>query len=116
MSGIETFSIASSIASIVLAAVAIWQATFFYTKSKSTEQNITNALCEIKSQTETLSKLNTRFMDRLIKAVTENRPTEANESTHKLVSALENLPQAIAMQITRPGNDKSEELLIDILT
>jgi uncharacterized protein YoxC len=111
----EVWSIASSIASIILALFAIFLAIYLYVKTKSTEQAVTNSLCEIKSQTETLTKLNSKWMDRLIKGVTDGRPQIADPSISQLLTALSQLPQSISMQFTQPNAGKEESYLTEQL-
>jgi len=64
----EAFNIAASIASIILAVVAIWQAVHFYTQGKNTESRVETALSSIRAQVETLQSINGRTLDRLTKA------------------------------------------------
>jgi len=67
---LEIFSIAASIASIILAIVAIGLAVFFYRDSKSAESNVATSLEGIKTQSEILKEISARWMDRLMEYVT----------------------------------------------
>ena len=53
----DTFNLAASIASIILAVVAVWQAVYFYSQGKNTESRVETALSAIKAQVEVLEVL-----------------------------------------------------------
>jgi hypothetical protein len=88
----ETFSIASSIASTVLAVIAIWQALYFYTQAKNTEARVETALASIKTQVETLQAINGKTLDRLTKYATTHREDGSSQVANALSSALKELP------------------------
>jgi hypothetical protein len=68
---VDGFNIAASISSIILAFVAIAQATYYFTQTKSTEERVSVALAEIKSAAQSLERLSGRYLDRLTKHVAE---------------------------------------------
>ena len=80
----NTLSIASSITSLVLAAIAIWQAVYFYTQAKNTETRVETTLASINAQVQTLQSINAKTLDRLTKYAT----TPRDEPSTQLVQAL----------------------------
>ncbi len=105
----EEAAISASVASVIVAVVAIFLAAYFYTQSKNTELNAGRALTKIETQTEALQKLTARWMDRLTKYVTEPKPVDENLSL--LVSALKEMPTNIASQFQAPGEDATVQVL-----
>jgi len=118
MGVVEIFSVASSIASLVLALVAMWFAMYVYDKTKTTDQSITNSLAKIEAQAESLQKLSGKWMDRLTRYVTTDRPPGLlDQQLPHLITVLAQLPQAITMQISQPQkSDPPEQLIEELLT
>ena len=50
-------NLTASVVSVVLAILAICFSIYFYRKSKDTERSVSNALAEIKAQTDALQKM-----------------------------------------------------------
>lgn len=86
----EAINLASSIASIILAVIAIGMSVYFYTQSKNTETKVESSLESIKAQTDTLQKLTGKWMDRLTKYVTDSNPYD--QTFIHIISALKELP------------------------
>lgn len=105
--------IASSIASMILAIVAIMMSIYFYTQSKNVETSVLSSLESIKSQTDTLQKLSGKWMDRLTKYVTDSHPNE--EIYLHLFAALKDLPTNIVSQLRVPNNKEEKDELVDQL-
>jgi hypothetical protein len=102
----DTFNLAASIASIILAIVAVWQAVYFYTQGKNTEARVETALASIKTQVETLQSINGRTLDRLTKYATTHREDGTSQVASALSTALKELP-AIFLQFKVPTQDTS---------
>jgi len=90
-------SLVASLLSIALSAIAIWLSVHFYTQGKNTEQRVTNALEGIRAQTDALQRLTGRHMDRLIRGVTEQDPSQSTLIL-AVVQALREIP-SIASQL-----------------
>lgn len=118
MTSVEVWSIASSIVSMILAILAMWFAFYVYDKGKGTDQSITNSLAKIEAQAESLQKLSGKWMDRLTRYVTTERPPgPLDQQLPHLIAVLTQLPQAITMQITRPQtNDPPEQLVEELIS
>jgi hypothetical protein len=106
----EAFNIAASIASIILAVVAIWQAVHFYTQGKNTESRVETALSSIKAQVETLQSINGRTLDRLTKYATTPREDGSSQAAQALSTALRDLP-AIFLQFKVPSQDSTQAVM-----
>lgn len=102
----DTFNLAASIASIILAIVAVWQAVYFYTQGKNTEARVETALASIKTQVETLQSINGRTLDRLTKYATTHREDGTSQVASALSTAIKELP-AIFLQFKVPTQDTS---------
>jgi len=115
---VEAWGMASNIVSMILAIMAMWFAFYIYDKGKATDQSITNSLSKIEAQAESLQKLSGRWMDRLTRYVTQERPPGPLDQTlPELVTVLATLPQAITMQINQPAkSDPPEHLIEELLT
>ena len=98
----ETIGIIAGIVSIILAIVAIWQAMYFYTKSKDTESSVTSSLVGIKAQVDTLQSVNSKITDRLTKYVTSPK-TDTAQAT-EITAALRNISD-IALKFVPPTQD-----------
>jgi hypothetical protein len=99
----NTFNLGASIASIILAVVAIWQAVHFYSQGKNTESRVETALSAIKAQVETLQSINGKTLDRLTKYVTTPREDSASQMVQALSSTLRELP-GIVQKLQLPAN------------
>lgn len=75
----DAFNLAASIASIILAILAVAQATYYFAQTKSSEERVAVALADIKSATQSLEKLSGRYLDRLTKHVTENNSRQSQD-------------------------------------
>jgi len=106
----DTFNLAASIASIILAIVAVWQAVYFYSQGKNTESRVETALSAIKAQVETLQSINGRTLDRLTKYVTTPREDGSSQVANALSSALKELP-AIFLQFKVPAQDSTQAVM-----
>jgi hypothetical protein len=106
----ETVGFAASIASIVLAVVAMILSVYFYTQAKNTEGAVTASLEAIRAQTDALQKLTGRWMDRLTRYVTTPQQERPDSNTH-LLAAIRSLPTDIASQLRAPGHDDNVDRL-----
>lgn len=102
----DTFSIASSITSTVLAVIAIWQAIYFYTQAKNTETRVETALSAIQAQVQTLQSINGKTLERLTKYATTHREDGTSQVANALSSALKELP-TILLHFKAPTQDTS---------
>lgn len=113
---VETWSIASSIASIMLAVLAFGFSFYVYDKSKTTDQSITNSLAKIETQAESLQRLSGKWMDRLTRYVTTERPPgPLDQQLPQLIAVLGQLPHAITMKISQPQTSDPPTHLVDEL-
>lgn len=115
MNAVEIFSIAGSIASIVLAVVAVALSVFFFSQSKNTESSVRESLADIKTQTDSLQKLTGRWMDRLTKYVTTPK-SESVESSQELKELLKELPENIANQLGSPPQTNDPALVAELIS
>lgn len=106
----DTFNLGASIAAIILAVVAIWQAVHFYSQGKNTESRVETALASIKAQVETLQSINGRTLDRLTKYATTPREDGSSQVANALSSALKELP-AIFLQFKVPAQDSTQAVM-----
>src|SRR5262245_9741121 len=118
MTCVQVCSIASSVASLIIAVLAMWFAFYVYDKGKATDQSITNSLAKIEAQAESLQKLSGKWMDRLTKYVTTDRPPgPLDHELPNLIAVLTQLPQAITMKISQPqSSDPPEHLIEELIT
>lgn len=73
---IETVAIFASIASAILAVVAIWLALHHYNRAKDVDKSVGESLAGITAQTTTLQAITGRQLDRLTDAATGPRQSE----------------------------------------
>ena len=71
------WSIGSSIASIVLAIVAIVLTVYFYNQAKTTEKDVSVSLSKIEAQSQALEKITGNQVERLTKHLTERSTLES---------------------------------------
>jgi len=105
----EVASITASVTSVIVAFLAIGLAVYFYTQAKNTEQQVSNALASISSQTDALQRLTGRWMDRFTRYVTE--PKQADDALYLLVSAIKDIPTNMASQLQAPQTDTTAQVL-----
>lgn len=119
MNPAEIINMASSLASIILAIVSLFLSLWFFTKSKETEQLVTNALAEIKSQTNTLQNLSGKYLDRLTRYVTQPKITDSSLSPENAL-ALAQLPNTIQnvlgqINSVSDSGDEQEDDTLDLI-
>lgn len=78
MSAVDVINLISSLASLILAIVAIWLSLHFYDKAKQSEKQTEVNVNEIKTQTKTLTDISSRLLDKYTDYAT--RPKAADES------------------------------------
>lgn len=105
----NTFNIASSLVSSVLAIVAIILSIWFFILSKNTESRTAASLAEIKTQTEMLNKITGKQIDRFSKYFTEQKPNYIEESLPSLITMFANLPTQLLQQ-NPPHSDRNDLL------
>jgi hypothetical protein len=98
---VDGFNIAASISSIILAFVAIAQATYYFTQTKSTEERVSVALAEIKSAAQSLERLSGRYLDRLTKHVAETSNRQS-DMIYELAVNVREIPRTMTEQLARP--------------
>ncbi|MBL7663293.1 hypothetical protein JNK13_11140 [bacterium] len=96
----DIITLASSIASIVISVLAIILSIYFYTQTKNSESNVTSALAEIKSQSESLQNLTGRWMDRLTNYATQDKTA----LLEKFIS-MQRLPEVNSIAQVPPQSD-----------
>ncbi|MBI3247764.1 MAG: hypothetical protein HYZ50_14770 [Deltaproteobacteria bacterium] len=110
----EIASIATGVASIILAFVAIWQAMYFYSKDKDTESRVEAALVGIKAQVDTLQTVNAKITERLTRYVTTPR-NDTTQASELLAVTLRSLPE-IALHFLPPSQATNEPALRNEIT
>lgn len=80
------WSIGASIASIVLAVVAIVLAVYFYTQAKKSEKDVANSLSKIEAQSQALEKITGRQIERLTKHITERKGLDEIHPDLKIIA------------------------------
>ena len=80
------WSIGASIASIVLAIVAIVLAVYFYTQAKTSEKDVANSLSKIEAQSQALEKITGRQLERLTKHITERKSLNEIHPDFKVIA------------------------------
>lgn len=115
MPNVELWSIVSSIVSVILGLLAIALSVYFFVQSKNTEKGVSNSLTKIETQAESLQKLTSRYLDRLTRYVTEDKPDAMSESVPTLVAILSQLPQTITNTLMQVApRDKTQELTTEL--
>lgn len=115
MSSVEIWSIISSVVSVILGILAMALSIYFFVQSKDTENAVSSSLAKIETQTESLQRLSSRYMDRLTRYVTEDKPGSMAESVPTLIAILSQLPQTLTATLTQVSpRDKSQELMTEI--
>lgn len=71
---LEILSLLASMASLLLAVIAIWLSMHFYHKSKATELSIESSLAGITAQANALERISGRQLSSLVRAVTSPDP------------------------------------------
>lgn len=97
----------SSITSLVLGGIAIWLALHFYDKGKDTEKAVETSLTGIRTQTDVLQKLLGRQLERLTRAVTDQRTVAvaaSDSSGVDLTAILSAIHEAVKDATTRDEN------------
>lgn len=79
LSVFDWIALLSGIASLVLAVLAIWLAVRFFISSKSAEKEVSNLLSKLEAQTQLLSKVNGKMLDKYVTYSTQ--PRQADETT-----------------------------------
>lgn len=101
----ETFNLIAEIFSIVLAGLAIFFSLWYYDRSKETEKQTSNSLTKIETQTDMLQKLTGKWMDRLTKYVTTDKPSPIDTSYQQLITILlTHLPQSMTGSLHQQTN------------
>ncbi len=90
-------NLTASVVSVVLAILAICFSIYFYRKSKDTERSVSNALAEIKAQTDALQKITGRQLDRLTRYATQ--PKLGEEVLAELAGAVKEIRTDLSSQL-----------------
>jgi len=86
VSAVDIVNLISSLASLILSVIAIWLALHFYDKSKDSEKQTEVNVNEIKTQTQALTDISTRMLDKYTDYAT--KPKEADETFLAVVQLL----------------------------
>jgi hypothetical protein len=114
---VNELSIAASIASIILAILAILLSILFFVLSKKSESATANSLAKIETQADSLQRLTGKWMDRLTRYVTTDKPSPVDESFPQLIAMLAQIPQTITASLTQISvKDNNQQLLNEIYT
>ena len=117
----DLINITSSIASLILAVIAISLSLYFFVSSKNTEKAVSNSLTKIEVQASTLERITGRQLDRLTKFVTNKKQPQADPDLKALLDILGNLAQGLTADMSSKVsksvdvNALREELLISYL-
>ena len=76
ISVIDVINLVAAIVSTVLGVLAIWLALYFYTKAKDNESRVDAGLTGIKTQTEMLSRLHSKVLDKYTTYATSAKPAD----------------------------------------
>ena len=112
MSAVDAWSIISSVVSVIIGVFAIWLSIYFFIQNKNTEKGVQTSLTKIETQADSLQKINAKWMDRLTRYVTENRPNPAQESM-QLIKILTTFTNPISGSISGSTQQDSQEKLIN---
>ena len=105
----NTISIIAGATSIVLAFLAIVLMIWFFILSKNSEAKVSNSLTKIETQAESLQRLSGRWMDRLTKYVTTEKPSIIEPA---ITNMFTQLPQAIIQIISQVQTKQSGEITL----
>jgi hypothetical protein len=98
-----------------LGVLAIWLSLYLYSKAKDSEKETVKALEAIRTQSDALQKLTSRWMDRFTRHAVEPKP--ADEGLMQLVQVVASLPTTILahLQVRGPDHSGQEPLLKEIV-
>jgi hypothetical protein len=99
---LEIINLVASLASLILAVLAICLAVYFYTQSKNTETNVSGLLEGIRAQTDALQKIVGRQMGQLIRGVTD-QPGGDLRLVQEMIGALRDIPASVITLIQAPS-------------
>lgn len=105
----NTISLVASATSIVLALLAIIFTVWFFVLSKKTEKETSNSLTKIETQADSLQKISGRWMDRLTKYVTTDKPSSVDPTLLQLGNMFTQLPQTIAQFLSQTQIQQSSD-------
>ena len=106
----ETWSIISSIVSVILAFFAIGISIWFFMVGRNTEKDVSNSLTQIKTQAEMLQKISGKQLDRLTKYVTEPKHISQTESFNEILKVVAQIP--ISLSSTFQQNSSAEDVTV----
>lgn len=95
----ELIGLISSIASLILAVIAIWLSLWFYSKSKESEARIQDILVRISSETSSLQRLAGGWIQNLTEYATNRNP--ANEAMRTALNFVQERGAHVAEQGAR---------------
>lgn len=106
MTAVEIVNLISSLASLILALIAIWLALHFYDRAKSAEKQTAVNVNEIKTQTRALTDISSRMLDKYTDYAVQ--PKAADET---FLAVVQLLGQTTASNITNyPTANNATEL------
>ena len=116
MTIVDAFNFGASFASIILAILSAGLSIYFFVQTKTTEQNVSNSLAKIETQTQALQKLSGKYMDKLTTAVIDNRPDPFDLPHYELLSIIRQQTDTISAQLfVPPKTETNEQLPTEIL-
>lgn len=104
------WSIGSSIASIILAIVAILLSVYFYTQSKKSEKDITNSLSKIETQSQTIEKITGKQIERLTEHLTKQSGLDEIHTDLKMIAHMATTMKQDG-QVTTIGSNERLEII-----
>ena len=114
---VEIWSIVSSIVSVILGFFAIFISLWFFIIGRKTEGNVSNALVEIKTQTDMLQKISGKQLDRLTKYVTNAKNTaQSDDMISEMLKVIIQIPQTLTSNLNDgSANQQTNEQLLQEL-
>jgi hypothetical protein len=113
LSTLDWFTLVSTIASLILAVLAIWLAIYFFVKSKNSEKESASLLVRINSQTDLLHKVSNKLLDKYVAYSTQ--PKQADETYVLLAQVVQTtLSQGLASNGTTAANQQVMQELTTI--
>jgi hypothetical protein len=107
----ETWSIISSVVSVILAFFAVAISIWFFLVGRNTEKDVSNSLTEIKTQTEMLQKISGKQLDRLTKYVTEPKNVSQSESFNEILKVVAQIPISLSSTFQQNSNSADTAVL-----
>lgn len=109
------WGVVSGIVSLLMGGLSIWLSLHFYTQTNKTERSVTNSLTKIETQADALQKINAKWMDRLTKYVTEDRPQPIIDASIVQLLEIVRTSHSISTTVSVPDKPENGELIREII-